>query len=800
MATIEMKLPKPGLKCKIMATAGLMVIFTTLMLSAINVASMRGSLHAEFESKGIALVKGLASNVQDTILNRDASTVQGFIDQYREIKGVAYVFVIDEKGVVIAHTFSPVMPREYLRLVRTENEIGQTRVQIRQIVLEGKNILDIQTPILAGLLGRAFIGMDLESIESGTIIPQVKAFFLYAAGILLIGLIFIIVILNRVLKPIQQLTEATKSITSRKDFDQKVERVSNDEIGDLANSFNSMVNEIKNHTDLLEHKVKKRTQELHLSNEGLALKNTQLNESAARIRGIVDNVVDGIITIDVHGIVESFNDASEQIFGYKFSEVHGKNINMLMPEPYRTEHDSYLQNYLNTNKSKIIGIGREVRGMRKDGSTFPMDLAVSEMFLGDRRLFTGIVRDITQRKEDEKALLRAKEVAEQANHAKSDFLSRMSHELRTPMNAILGFGQLLEYDSKEPLTESQQTKVSEILKGGNHLLELINEVLDLSHIESGTLSLSIENVNLDEVVRETLLFVTPLAQKRNIQIESRPLDNANPIYVLADRTKLKQVLLNLMSNAVKYNCDNGSVILDYENNSKNGVLIKVTDTGKGLSKEQQTQIFEPFNRLGVENSAIEGTGIGLTITKRLLEAMHGSISLKSEADKGSCFTIEIPEGENPLLSDREELPKKYGALEVSRKKKYTLLYVEDNPANLILVEQILQTRPDIKMLSASQARLGIELARGHHPDLILMDINMPEMDGITAMKNLRSYEETRDIPVIAVSANAMEADIEKGLRTGFNAYITKPFNIDKFFIEIDRLLKSENSPLVDSTK
>gem|GEM_PF-1741016 len=795
-----MKFPKPGIKCTIMSTVGLMIIFTTLMLSAINVVSMRESLRAEFESKGIALVKGLASNVQDTILNRDASTVQGFIDQYREIKGVAYVFVIDEKGVVIAHTFSPVMPKEYLRLVR--NEIGKTHVQVREIELEGKDVLDIQTPILAGLLGRAFIGMDLESIESETIVPQVKTFFLYAAGILLIGLIAIIVILNQVLKPIQQLTEAAKSITRRKDFDQKIDRVSNDEIGDLANSFNLMVNEIKNHTDLLEHKVKERTQELHLSNAGLALKNTQLNESAARIRGVVDNVIDGIITIDVHGIIESFNRAAEQIFGYKFSDIHGKNINMLMPEPYRSEHDSYIQNYLYTDKKKIIGISREVLGMRKDGSTFPLDLAVSEIFLGGRRLFTGIVRDITSRKEGEKALLQAKEEAERANRAKSEFLSRMSHELRTPMNAILGFGQLLEYDLNEPLTGSQQTKVKEILKAGNHLLDLINEVLDLSRIESGKMSLSMENVNLKEVVEETLLLITPLAQQRNIQIENHIFDNSNPVFVRADRTKLKQVLLNIMSNAVKYNRENGSIILDGTQPTTGRVRISIADTGHGFSKDQQMKIFEPFNRLGAENSAIEGTGIGLTITKRLLETMDGSIALESEPGKRSCFTIELPVGEEVQLVGKTD-PAQEMEVEAPPfriEKKRTLLYVEDNPANLMLVEQILESRPDIKLLSASRAQLGIDLARAHHPDLILMDIHMPEMDGITAMKILRNYEETRNIPIIAVSANAMESDIKKGMQAGFDAYISKPFNIQKFFLEIDRFLKSENSSLIDSTK
>jgi PAS domain S-box-containing protein len=557
---------------------------------------------------------------------------------------------------------------------------------------------------------------------------------------------------------------------------------------------------LKNINLELEQRVNVRTKELNHSNEQLNFEINKLNESESRIRTIMNNVIDGIITIDEDGIIESISPAAVHIFGYSAHEVLGKNVSCLMPEPYASEHDNYLKQYIASRKSKIIGVGREVMGMAKTGKTFPMDLAINEMRIGEKLFFVGIVRDITERKKAESEILGAKEEAERASGSKSEFLSRMSHELRTPMNAILGFGQLLEYDTKEPLSHSQKDRVNEILKAGNHLLKLINEVLDLSRIESGQLEMSVEDILVSNAIDDALTLIGPLAAQRNIQITNHLSDHPK-LSIQADLTRFKQVLLNLLSNAIKYNQDGGSITLDFQKNGEDRIRIDIIDTGEGISEDNLNHLFKPFNRLGNESSAVEGTGIGLTITKHLVEMMDGTISVQSTPGKGSQFSIFLPVGqeldlevEDRVISPSQKSP------ENTEEQKFTLLYVEDNPANLMLVEQILQTRSDIKLLSAPQARMGIELARAHKPDLILMDINMPGMDGITAMKKLQNYEETNNIPIIAVSANAMESDIKKGLDAGFNAYITKPFDIPKLFIEIDRFLKPKNLTLVNSTK
>ena len=506
-------------------------------------------------------------------------------------------------------------------------------------------------------------------------------------------------------------------------------------------------------------------------------------------RSLFESNIDALMTTDPSGIITDVNKQMEVLTGCTRDELIGAPFKNYFTDPELAEA-SIKQVLID---KKVTNYELTVRAI--DGKETAVSYNATTFYDRDRRLQGVFIaaRDVTERKrldqvlqEKNLELKNASLVAEKANLAKSGFLSSMSHELRSPLNAILGFAQLMESD--ELLSApAQKESIAQILQAGWHLLKLINEILDLAKVESGQVPLSKEPVLLSEVMLECQGMIEPQAQQYGITLSFPSFDV--PHIVLADRVRLKQVLINLLSNAIKYNQPKGSVVIDYRMINTERTRITVTDTGIGLSDEKITQLFQAFNRLGQEASGVEGTGIGLVVAKRLVELMGGVIGVESTVGVGSEFWFElisVNESDHPektVVVASAQTPIASGT------RQYTVLYVEDNPANLKLVEQIIMRHPNMSLLSAVNGNLGIELAINKLPDVILMDINLPGINGFEVLKILRDNARTAAIPVIAISANAMPHDIKKGQQAGFFRYVTKPIKINELIDALNAALE-----------
>lgn len=516
----------------------------------------------------------------------------------------------------------------------------------------------------------------------------------------------------------------------------------------------------------------------------------QIEESTRMMNMVLDTIPVRVFWKDLDSIYLGCNSLFAQDAGLESpSQIIGKSDFDL---PWgKDEAEAFRRDDGEVMRTARAKLHFEEAQTRKDGQK--LWLETSKVPLTDSNgIVTGVLgtyHDITERKEAEDSLRQARQAAEEANSAKSEFLSNMSHELRTPLNGILGFAQLLEMDVRMPLEDPQRDKVKEIMKAGNHLLNIINDILDLSKIEAGKVSVSIEPIEIAPLLEECRSLIEPVADQSGIKLQYCESCTSD-VVVKADMTRLKQVLLNLLSNAVKYNKKDGSVTVSCSSDT-DIVSIHVADTGIGFAPEETENLFKPFERFEAENSGIEGTGIGLTITKKLVEMMGGNIDFESEKGVGTTFTIQMNRCEVA------KLPKAEGQAEVDAtklkeasllKKKKTLLYVEDNPANLRLVKEAMNILPNVELISAHTAQLGLDLVEAHMPDMVLLDINLPGLSGYDILKLIKGMPGMEGRPVVALTANASKSDIKKGMEVGFDDYLTKPIDVPHLIETVGKIL------------
>lgn len=537
-------------------------------------------------------------------------------------------------------------------------------------------------------------------------------------------------------------------------------------------------------TNKLESRKKELEQLVVQRTEQLANANKELK----RLSIVASETDNAVFIMDAQGNLEWINEGCLRMHGVP-GITREQLIQKLGANILEASSNPEIRNVFNTSIKERRSVHYESYVKNASGETKWLQTTLTPIFddAGNLLKLVAIDSDISKIKAAEEALVGARKDAEQANQAKSEFLSRMSHELRTPMNSILGFAQLMESDERDPLAATHRESLHHILKGGRHLLGLINEVLDLARIESGRLMLSTEPVLVAPLVSETVSMIQPLAKARRIRITNGvPVTPA--FLVMADPDRLRQVLLNLLSNAVKYNREEGLVTVEAAAWPDGRLRLSVTDTGPGIPLDQQALVFEPFHRLGADRMPVEGSGIGLAISRKLTEAMGGHLGLTSTPGLGSCFFIDLPMSPETspaqssfTLDSPVPTPSMTG-------KEHTVLYIEDDLANLALIQHIMVRRPDIRLLFAPQGTLGLELARVHRPDLILLDIHLPDIQGHEVCRRLKEDPATRSIPVLIVSASAMPAEIDSMMQAGAASYLTKPLDIPLFLTTIDTFL------------
>jgi PAS domain S-box-containing protein len=620
--------------------------------------------------------------------------------------------------------------------------------------INGDRILLAQPVVLSGKReGTLYLLADLHAMTSQLLRLYGGIFSLVLVASLLVAFVLSSQFLRFITDPILRLAGTARTIADHNDYSVRANKVCGDEVGVLTDAFNQMLARIQ-------------------------LQDSALRKAEEKYRLIFEEAIEGIFQTTPEGKYLSVNPALARMYRYD------------SPEDLMTVSDIGQVIYVDPERRKEFKRAVEAEGFvklfeyevyRKDGSKIWIceNARAVRDATGAILYYEGSVEDITHRRHVEEV--------ERANKAKSEFLSRVSHELRTPLNAILGFGQLLE---RQNPTETQRSRIRHILNAGKHLLELINEVLDISRIESGRMQLSIEPVCVADALTEALELMRPLASERSIELSTlASFDNS--VFVLADRQRFKQALLNLLTNAVKYTPVSGTVSVSHSANGDQSVRILVHDTGPGIPNEKLQRLFTPFERLGAEQSNVEGTGLGLALSQRLMQAMGGSIGVESIGGKGSTFWLELPRTKSPLLKRSVHKKNGDGRGAHSTFASRRILYIEDNLSNLTLIEQMLEERPEIELLTAMQGKIGLDLARQHSPDLVLLDVHLPDLDGREVISELKSSQTTRDIPIVVISADATASQINRLMTAGANTYLTKPLDVAEFFRVLDKTIAAK---------
>lgn len=501
-----------------------------------------------------------------------------------------------------------------------------------------------------------------------------------------------------------------------------------------------------------------------------------MRDNEERLRLIIDGVKEyGIFGLDPNGHVTSWNTGAERIKGYSEADILGRHFSLFYP-PQARDTAPYLALQAATREGRYE---EEAWRQRRDGSLFWANVVITAQrdASGTLRGFSKITRDITDRRNAEAALRTAREEAENASRAKSEFLSRMSHELRTPLNSILGFAQLLEMDTGTP---AQQAQVRHILRAGRHLLGLINEVLDIARIESGRLAMSPEPLALRPLLQEVSLLLSPQADSADIRLRL-PEELPAELCVQADRQRLVQVLLNLLSNAIKYNHPGGHVEVRMQANSDT-VTLSVIDNGPGIAAEDLERLFIPFERLGAATSEVEGTGLGLALSKSLLEQMDGSLGVHSTPGEGSTFSLTLPRAQvhEGLLPAPAAAPPPAASDIAPPERSLRVLCIEDNLSSLALIETLLSRWPQVQVISAMQGQLGLDLAWQHRPEVILLDLDLPDLSGQEVLKRLRLHPSSSDTPVLLITADVSAGTRRDLQQAGATAVLSKPLHVPTF--------------------